>query len=497
MQAYIEKNLPAVVDDHNRLEKQEIAQSVSDRLEADEIKDVFQAAGTAALLAAPVVTASGIAMIFSPGSSGSRIDLSGCIRMLGVPVAVGGIVVDAVKLPVATAFSLGALLYGAGRWIKSLVFRPDHTASQKREIMESAAQRFANTCQLLVSMKLETRSSILEKINQFVDASNKKETGSTDGMAMLCGFTALNTAFASRRLGENCILLANGKVLFRKKCPSQGRSFFDSVLHLRDIIRSAGLGPKSNAEATFLIMHWIPLLKSLVESQFSNSNDKRVKIGSDHPLLQAIPIEQRVMFASLVNAIYAASRSAIGASQLDKNKYAMWNAAYDSTRDVPVLSGDVPFPPPNSCSSASSSSSSSSSSSLPPVEKVKQDPTRKMFVDSFDLQPICSNAIIGKDGLIYDATRASLRKIQGIILYACRDEVSSSLVYWHGHEDLSVDPITCSDILEPVVANDGFIYDVSTFDFMKQRQLVGCGGVVLESHIPCRLSEWPTTLHCG
>jgi hypothetical protein len=118
------------------------------------------------------------------------------------------------------------------------------------------------------------------------------------------------------------------------------------------------------------------------------------------------------------------------------------------------------------------------------------DKCRKMFVDSFDQLPISALAVVGPDGLIYDATRYASRNSGSHpklahALFACRDESSSSQAYWVDHEDLLVDPITCNEVLTAVVANDGFIYDATTFAHIKQQRCVARGGVVLVSCVPC------------
>jgi len=488
MESYLANNLPKAAHDgqQQQHQKQEIAQHLADRKDRDETKEVFVLAGQSALMTAPVVTAAGIAMMFSPYSRSGHMDFTLCIRMLGVPVAIGGIVVDAVKLPVLATFSLGAALYGVGRWLKSLVVRPSDTETQKKEIMQSVARRFANTCQLLVSMQMETAHTILDKIQQFQDVDLKEEKKNSDkknGMAMLCGFTALNTAFASRRLDATCILLANGKVLFRNKCPSQGRPFFDAILRVRALLTRAGLDNKTNAQATPLMLEWLPLLKALLELQFADKetieSDNRIPVDSN----------QRALILGLVREMHKAGLCAIGTSQLKKNEYAMSIAARETVHGVPHLA-----PPPVRdqiegvirFDADTPVGSSSSSSSLCPA------PERKVFVDSHDRTKITSFPVVGEDGMIYDSARAASRKVVGQILYACRDEASSGNACYADHDDLRVDPITCNELVTPVVANDGFLYDASTFELLKQQQFVGRGGVVLVSCVPCRHNLWPT-----
>jgi len=550
MQSYLADHLPPAHDDDGLGVRvpQEIAQHRAESKEQEEIKEAFSVAGDAAFMAAvPVVTAAGIAMIFSPSSRGSYMDFTACIRMLGVPVAIGGLVVDAVKLPVLSVFSLGAVLYGVGRWVKSLFVKPNDVAAQKKEIMESAAHRFANTCQLLVSMRLETPNSILDKIKSFQEATAAKNKQEKRGMALLCGLTALNTAFASRRLDASCILLANGRVLFRKKCPSEGRPFFDAILRLRELLKRAGLDNKSNAQATPLLLEWLPLLKTLTEVQLVV--DRGVDLRANN-LLVAMSVEQRELTIALVQEIHRAGTCAIGSSQLKQHEYAMSNAAHDTVRDVPDLASPpslsasvasanavgnqaqgiivIPrmesFPSSSSsnknhdaCSASASSAAASaaaaspvaavasssslaSASAIQGIKKVKNNNNagRQMFVDSLDHLPITSLAMVGSDGLIYDATRAAARTPSNQthplqVLYACRDDDGSSTMYWRDHEDLRVDPITCNELVSACVGNDGFIYDAATFAFAKKEQYVLRGGVVMVSCVPCRSDLWTCT----
>jgi hypothetical protein len=467
MQTYVEQNLAAAVSASAAAAtpRQQVAPSAAAAKEREAITDVFKEAGAAACLMAPVVTATGIAMVFAPRSPSMYMDFTVVERMLGVPVAIGGIVVDAVKLPVLATFSLGAALYGVGRWLKSLVIRPTDTETQSREIMQSAAIRFANTCKLLVAIQLETSGSIKSAIDTYQQAKCDQDK---TGMLLLCAFTALNTAFASRRLPVDCILLANGKVLVRKACPSSGRAFFDAIVRLRHtLIHSVpAIQAQTNAQATPTLLHFIPQLHALLVASGGKINKA------------AAPSETLLRLA---NDMTLAGKCAVGSSQLRDYPYSMEHDARQAVDSVPAF-----IPENKDRLEENQGGVAAAAAAIAPVAVYR------CLRDARTNKPITHQPIVQEDGLVYEsASLTEAQQTKGQLLYACRTETPAGQAFWDAEDDdLRIDPITCDDMISPVIANDGFLYDATTFALLKRQKLVGRGGVVLTRCIACHCHLW-------
>ena len=373
--------------------------------------------------------AHGITVIFSPLSHGSCIGFYDVERMLDVPLAIGGLAsagIQAAKLPCL------ATLYGLCRWLKSILVQaqPKDIESQKHEFVPSTAIRFANTCQLLVVLGLETTNSISDHIYRYQTSVVEYRGERYQGLVVLCAFTALGIAFASRRLPPDCILMANGQVLFRDACPPANRSFFSAIVRLRNTLR---LATSPGVVDSHTMLRWIPELHKVLYARMAYGKPDKNKPET---------------LRNLVSDMLTAGKCAINSSQQRRREE--YNAA------------------------VSSSSSSSSSSHLDISPRVLN-----RLADSRTGKAILCVAVVMPDGLVYDG--GDHLRGTGQVLRAWRRSTQ---------DDLRVDPITCKKMTSPVVANDGFLYDVSTFAMMQKQGLVGCGGVVIERCIACRCHLW-------
>ena len=186
------------------------------------------------ILSAPIITGLGLSIIFSSFGNNRDDNINSIARMLGIPIAIGGFIIDTIKFPFTITWSIGALMTSIFYRFKSLLTEStqikQQIEQQIEEITLSFIHRFANTIQLLVVLHLETAETITDKFD------NYKNGKDPSGLISLCVLTILNTAYASRRLSNSSILLANGKILYRIHCPKKYIDIFDSVLNVRNSI---------------------------------------------------------------------------------------------------------------------------------------------------------------------------------------------------------------------------------------------------------------------
>jgi len=429
-------------------------------------------AATAAVMAAPITTAMGVAMMFNSGHDSWGINH--VIRMLGVPVAIGGLVVDTAKLPFVGGYSIGSLFWGLILKTKSLFTRPDRDEQQTREIMESFAHRFANTMQLLVALKLETPETIVDKFNKYQKGENSQ------GLGALCALTTLNTAYASRGLSQPSILLANGKVLHQEHCPQKGLDIFNSVVDVRNLLRQLGLHRKSNREATPIVLQWVPIIKQALE-------DDNYQIEID------VPIDTQEILMKIIVLLKKISRRATSQKQLKNTVESLHEQSLVSVQLVPqrVIISTVDRESPRQIPQESPQQIPRESPQQIPRESPQQIPSSLTFIDP-ETQETIVDAVIGNNGRLYNHSTAQTliqtRRISHFVKFYSAGGPSNPR---RDSEELSIDPITCNEIEHPVVGNDGRIYDRETALNLQHAGLVGVGGIVVTSYIECpNLSQW-------
>jgi hypothetical protein len=434
VQEYVNTNLPTDNPVGFSIQKADIEDK-----DRDEAKKAFELSKDMAKATLPVVTGLGLSMIFD-SSSGLASDI---FKILGFPIAVGGIFIDTIKAPVTASISVGSLIWGLFYKTKSMIKRPDKDKAQTEEIVKSFIQRFGNTMQLLVALNLETPQSIADKFNKY---QNKTDI---IGIESLCALTILNTAFASRRLEGASILLANGKVLHRKNCPKKGLSIFDSVIEIKDLLREYQFHCKTNYEATPILVNWVPLIKDTLETGKSSNNIGVILTDEISQLLtKLILLLKKVGEISVKQKEFGDRSDGISTISIKK-------------------------------------------STLVPQRVIKSNEFAKseIYLDHFTQHPII-NAVITNNGYICNhSTAEKLIATYQINSYIKIYSAGGPENLYCNHEDFTIDPITCDPIEQLVVANDGRFYDHKTALMLKQEKLVGVGGQIVNNFIEVKLKN--------
>lgn len=219
-------------------------------------------------LSLPVCTVTGFSLLMH-GIDGIRhpqqrmglnFDMTGVALLAGIPACLFGPVVDVAKLPILLAAS-GFKLAESGIYkIKSEIHdkqtesKKEHKIMEMGDLIESFRQRFLVTADLLIFMNLET----IESINKKIEEKNKN-------LISLFALTLLLTAFASRFLSEDNILMSNNRILQRSGCPKEGIEIFNQVAKLKKILVNAKFNQIPNEEASPIIKKYIPYIKTALD----------------------------------------------------------------------------------------------------------------------------------------------------------------------------------------------------------------------------------------
>jgi hypothetical protein len=199
----------------------------------------------------PLITAAGIKMLCGP--RGGYIDLS----PLGLPIAIGGLVLDTIKAPFCAFVATEEALRGATLKVVSCLFDKAPTQYVIDTIYASFLLRMRDTASILIALGLEQE----ETLNRKLAAGDIEE---------LVALTLLHTAFASRE-SWNTIFLASENRLSRENCPEESLKLFDEVMDLKKLIAEAfrltSASQISNkkeqyAEESRIACNWIALIKA-------------------------------------------------------------------------------------------------------------------------------------------------------------------------------------------------------------------------------------------
>ena len=217
--------------------------------------------------ALPFVTGMGIQMM---GDRGGLISFA----PLGLPVALGGVIIDAIKAPICLTVAGEEALRGLLLKCFSFALENSPQEEQKDRIYKSFQLRLKATADLLIGLGLENKENI----------ENKLHSGA---ISDLIGLTLLNTAYASRELKES-LCLANGKTLSRENCPMAARRLFDEIMEIKSLLNAAlhaALpGKKSEEEEAKVVCHWIRLIKegkNLTITDKPNATEAQIKLVND------------------------------------------------------------------------------------------------------------------------------------------------------------------------------------------------------------------------
>lgn len=391
---------------------------------------------------APIFTYTGIMMLTTKGSD--RFGIGDGIRLLGIPVAIGGIVVDVLKFPVTTTFSLVSFAASAIFKIKSFFTKTSKDGDHNKEILDSFNQRFANTMKILVSLNLETPETIADKINDFKDNIKSKK------FLSLCALTLLNSAFASRRLDNNSILLSNGKILHKKHCPKKYLPIFDVTIELRNALRSLGLHNKSNSDASPIIIEYIPIIKNIIE-------DDNYKFNNN------LSISKKLYINKLTKILKITSKFLVTGNPSQKLLSSIEKNSMTNIENMPSHVLDI----------------------------NNNDNNNSVFID-FSTKEKIVYAVIGDDGNLYNLETAKyLINTNKLNRFTILYSAGAPLNLDRNSDEFIIDQISCDEIKNHVVCNDGRIYDRDMALNLIQNNLIGIGAIKLTDFIECpNMLKW-------
>ncbi len=243
--------------------------------------DALENAEAFAIYTLPTITATGIAMLtLDSKPSGAMINIGPMIKALGVPVTVGGIVLDVVKAPICLTVATEEAVRAGICKLASYVFDKRDVAEEDIEkIFKSFLMRMRQTATILEVLELEEKGVLTRKLE-------------SRDIEELVGLTLLHTAYASRDLKEG-IRLSTGEILSKKDCPANGKSLFDKVTLLKNTIRQALhsekvsddiLSEEKERADSQMVCKWIKFIKlgnSVKIKDMPGSNSHEVGLVND------------------------------------------------------------------------------------------------------------------------------------------------------------------------------------------------------------------------
>lgn len=219
----------------------------------EKAKAAAEKAGLAAFTALPVYTGMGLLMIVAGrNATGER---AGIMRAMGVPVLIGGFLVDVVKWPFHLVYATAKAAEAGVTKIASAVIEGTPQYEFEKTMLASFIIRLTQTAQLLDALGLE-KTEVLEAKLQSGDIND------------LIGLTLLHTAFASRHYQGDTLSLANNSALKREDCPAIGLELFDTCIQAKNLIAEAlgGLPQRHDDELyrreSMIVAKWLPYIRA-------------------------------------------------------------------------------------------------------------------------------------------------------------------------------------------------------------------------------------------
>lgn len=215
-------------------------------------KKAAEKAGVAALTALPVYTGMGLIMIIA-GQSKEGGERVGIMRAMGVPVLIGGFLVDVVKWPFHLVYATAKAAEAGVTKIASAVMEGTPQYEFEQTMLNSFIIRLAETARLLDALDPEK-----------TDLEQKLQTGDIND---LIGITLLHTAFDSRYYLGDVLKLSDGRALRREDCPPIGMDLFNTVIAAKNLINEAlGGNPQMHNDELLrrdsnIVARWLPLIR--------------------------------------------------------------------------------------------------------------------------------------------------------------------------------------------------------------------------------------------
>lgn len=440
---------------HSNLQNQNTTTENKHKIKAEK---AFKLSKEAGFLTLPVLTGLGLTMLqslFSNNKSGMQGGIDTAIGMAGVPMTIGGFVIDVIKAPVTGSIAIGAFGYALLQKSLSWFTSTNTDENQINEITESFQQRFLSTIQILIALKIETEESITEKFEQLKNSN-------PNGFMTLVAITILNSAYASRCCGKDTILLANGNILHKKHCPQSGIEIFNMIVELRNFLCDLDYNTKTNKETMPMIIKWLPIIKQALED---DSMEIEFSDESYDNLNKCIYLLKKI------------SKKIIKLKSITKNEDKLQDLSSDKIRKIPykIIATRKPY----EVTSISTTTNSSNQEAVVPI------------LYDYENKNIINDAVVGSNGYLYNKLSAiDLQKKNKISRFIKLYSAGGPMNPDKNSSELKIDPITCEEIKQTVIANDGRIYDLTTVLRLIQNKQIGMGGSIITDYIICDPKKW-------
>ena len=528
-ESYLTSNLPSEARANPPLQRAKNEKTAAE-LRASES---LSTAGAAAALTAPVITLFGLGMI-REGASDSG-PLGSLFVVAGIPLTVGGLVIDLGKPVVTVPTAVIYAIKGLFEKIYARIARPPKDTAQLKALTESTQKRLGATARLLVHLGLETPDSIAQIFDNWLTQPSAPE--SLRGLARLFEFTALHSAYASRGgLQSDALLLANNRLLRRTDCPKSALPIFDAIIAVKAKLVALGLGTKSNSEAEPFIHEWLPVLKGQLEGtptrlpqtaqsvqilqEITASLKSIGQMAIGHPSVSAIgsPLHgaESVHLGSVPPYVPPAPTApapsrqlALGVPILERPEPAApvfdsygANAPLDTLlSQLRQLNMQQPYrqppsPPvaPNRVVRPAQWSPEVDAWAVPIVAPAPALP-HEPLLDAHTGNPI-EILVVGNDGMPYDKKTAE--ELQKSRRKSAAGRVITQFVVvldvppnpYRDTPELCNCPITMDRMAVRVLGNDGRFYDKATYDSLHSAGQNGVCGFELTGFISCTDADW-------
>lgn len=196
----------------------------------------------------PTYTLIGLQLLYSEGGLPNA-------RFLGLPLMIGGVIVDLAKMPILLTLGVEELIRAGICKLTSAIFEDTPENEEHKRILHSFEQRVKDTACCLIASGFETTESLKAKISE-------------EGIGELVGLSLLLSVYDSRHCYYE-FKLASGKSLARYNCPKEEIPVYDKLLEVNDLIIRAfslahlkDLSPEErNFREAEIALTWVPLIR--------------------------------------------------------------------------------------------------------------------------------------------------------------------------------------------------------------------------------------------
>lgn len=418
---------------------------------------------TAACHATPWITKLGFDMLTCSPAKGN--DTLGILvlleifaKALGLPVLIGGLVIDTIKAPFALVVMGEEAVRAGVCGLASTVIGPKPSdAPQIEALYASFLLRFREAISLAVYIDEETQEGLEKKFAE-------------DSQMDMITIAFLLTAWHSRTQPDHRLLLATGKYLNHEDCPEELRPFLQVVVTCREEIRKSfphNLNQPLTSQHVkqFLDRWFIPIRRAIAHNTplelswarsdtsggggvvraLNDDDDADVKreqqsIKQTLKALQGLLREAKRREVAFLKQQGISYSTSVTAEQVLQFRDRMMAATLSTTEEEETVTTASRAPPPSSGDESPIIVSTTS----PETENIR----------------------------IWKEKQRERRAAMAQRRYRNTGNVPEEYI----------DPVTKEMMVVPVLANDGIYYDHFTAWYMKEHNQRGCRGIVITQY---------------